>query len=83
MSNFLCPCESSNIRYTDLKREMNKNGHRYLRIIRKFTIKYFKTESFSGEKIIVGHLTFKVLRSAAFYDKKDNCKPKKALRPMK
>ena len=43
---------------------------------------------FKGARIIVGHLTSEVLRSAAFHDKKDNCKPKKpnekeALRPEK
>ena len=43
---------------------------------------------FKGARIIVGHLTSEVLRSAAFHDQKDNCKPKKpnekkTLRPGK
>ena len=42
---------------------------------------------FKGARIIVGHLTSEVLRSAAFHDKKVNCKPKtnekKTLRPGK
>ena len=67
---------------------MDKNGHRYIRNIGKLTKKVSKLNHFKGVRILLAHPTSKVLRSAAFHDRKDNCKPKKpnetkALRPKK